>query len=192
MLVENILLIALWALGIENDYVYLEMKLDRTHVFVAVFVAYFLGLVFMSIYYKYFHVRKLSASLNYSPNPEEETKPAKCQSSSLCSENPAVTVFNCGLNPALRKKKKLPSRTVPPPHSGGTTPFWKEPLPTEERTAGDGLSYSRTTSVDDIRQKLQEKRDKQMLELRRIENDIAAGRIEKPSPSNQIKQPIPG
>lgn len=190
MLVENILLIALWALGIENNYVYLELNLDRTHVFVAVFVSYFLGLVFMSIYYKYFHVRKLSAALNYSPN-QEENKPAKRQTSSVCSDNPAVTVFNCALNPALRKKKKLPSRSVPPPPPD-TTPFWKEPLPREERTAGDGLSYSRTTSVDDIRQKLQEKRDKQMLELRRIEDDLAAGRIKKPSLSSQINQPIPG
>ena len=62
----------------------------------------------------------------------------------------------------------------------------------EERTAGDGLSYSRTTSVDDIRQKLQEKKEKQMMELRRIEDDIAAGRIERPRVSLDQNQPIPG
>ena len=51
----------------------------------------------------------------------------------------------------------MPSRSVPPPPptAAAVTPFWKSPLPVEERTAGDGLSYSRTTSVDDIRLKLQ-------------------------------------
>merc|ERR1712079_981672 len=96
---------------------------------------------------------------------------------------------NCALNPAMRKKKKLPTRPVPSPESN--IPFWKEPLPVEERTAGDGLSYSRTTSVDDIRQKLQEKKEKQMQELRRIEDDIAAGRIERPNMALGVSQPIP-
>ena len=65
------------------------------------------------------------------------------------SNNQAV--FNCVLNPAMRKKKKIPS-VLPPPPDGSTsttsgigsaptsghvttvgtksaTPFWKEPLP---------------------------------------------------------------
>ena len=186
MLVENILLIALWTLGDRETLLY---GWNRTQVFVAVFLSFFLGLFFMVIYYKFFHVRKLSGTLSYSPN--EESKPRKQQSPSQCSEDPAVTVFNCALNPAMRKKKKLPSRSVPPPPPAAT-PFWKEPLPREERTAGDGLSYSRTTSVDDIRQKLQEKRDKQLLELKRIENDIATGRIERPEHTHLVNQPIPG
>jgi hypothetical protein len=48
-------------------------------------------------------------------------------------------VFNCGLNPAM-KKKKLPSVLPPPPPTvvggvkvdnvvRGEVPFWKEPLP---------------------------------------------------------------
>ena len=56
----------------------------------------------------------------------------------------------------------------------------------------DGLSYSRTTSVDDIRLKLAEKKEKQMMELRRIEDDIAAGKIERPQAGLNINQPIPG
>ena len=49
----------------------------------------------------------------------------------VIASDPAVTVFNCALNPALRKKKKMPSRGVPPlpPASPASTPFWKEPLP---------------------------------------------------------------
>jgi len=192
MLVENILLIALWTLG--EQFTNGLAGWDRNKIFIAVFSSFFLGLFFMLIYYRYFHVRKLAAALNYSQETVE--KPQKPQSPSYSSsDDPAVTVFNCALNPALRKKKKMPSRSVPPLPAGGshpsTVPFWKEPLPVEERTAGDGLSYSRTTSVDDIRQKLQEKKEKQMLELRRIEDDIAAGRIERPNMALSVSQPIP-
>jgi hypothetical protein len=157
-------------------------------------------------------VRKLSTHLSYSPN--EDSLPVRKKSRDLhrsatyCSNNgdsAAVTVFNCALNPALRKKKKMPSRSVPPPPppaaaAATLTPFWKVPLPQqhpdhddeeeegeergrggiprEERTAGDGLSYSRTTSVDDIRQKLQEKREKQMEELRFVQQ-LNTGIVQK-------------
>ena len=50
----------------------------------------------------------------------------------------------------------------------------------------------RTTSVDDIRQKLADKKEKQLVELRRIEDDIAAGRLERPLASQALGQPIPG
>merc|ERR1712128_7618 len=105
------------------------------------------------------------------------------------------------LSTTIRKQwknhKNLRAQALPPGGSShpsthpSTVPFWKEPLPSEERTAGDGLSYSRTTSVDDIRLKLQEKKEKQMQELRRIEDDIAAGRIERPSMALGVSQPIP-
>ena len=193
MLVENILLMALWTLGEQVDVSH-QVGWDRDDIFVAVSVSFFLGLVFMVIYYKYFHVRKIAASLSLEKDAEKTT-PSKPQHSTSysSSDDPAVTVFNCALNPAIRKKKKMPSRSVPPlPSSPATVPFWKEPLPVEERTAGDGFSYSRTTSVDDIRQKLQEKKEKQMMELRRIEDDIAAGRIERPRMSLEQNQPIPG
>ena len=73
------------------------------------------------------------------------------------SVKPKITfTINFILTLSHRKKKKMPSRSVPPPPpAAAVTPFWKSPLPNEERTAGDGLSYSRTTSVDDIRIKLQ-------------------------------------
>lgn len=37
-----------------------------------------------------------------------------------------------------------------------------------------------------------EKKEKQMLKLRRIEDDIAAGRIERPNMALSVSQPIPG
>ena len=193
MLVENILLMALWTLG--EQVTTSVVGWDRDKIFIAVSSSFFLGLVFMVIYYKYFHVRKLEASLQVEGGEKLREKPRSHNNmSSSSTDDPAVTVFNCALNPALRKKKKMPSRSVPPlpPSSPASTPFWKEPLPTEERTAGDGFSYSRTTSVDDIRQKLQEKKEKQMMELRRIEDDIAAGRIERPRAGQNFNQPIPG
>ena len=46
--------------------------------------------------------------------------------------------------------------------------------------------------MDDIRQKLADKKEKQLVELRRIEDDIAAGRLERPLASQDLGQPIPG
>ncbi len=193
----------LWSLGLEST----PYNWRLSDVLIGVFAAFFIGLLFMVLYYRFFHVRKLSTHLSYSPNEDDVAtkkkttrelhRSATYSSNSGDSHRPAVTVFNCALNPALRKKKKLPLRSVPPPPppAAAMTPFWKAPLPLddpnedsgegedehhrrtggggggapqEERTAGDGLSYSRTTSVDDIRQKLQEKREKQMEELRYI------------------------
>jgi len=192
MLVENILLIALWTLG--EQYTNGLSGWHRDRIFIAVFSSFFLGLIFMVIYYKFFHVRKMAAALEYSEQEAQE-KARKSQQSHNTSyssgEDPAVTVFNCALNPAMRKKKKLPTRPVPSPGAETSVPFWKEPLPNEERTAGDGLSYSRTTSVDDIRQKLADKKEKQLEELRRIEDDIAAGRLERPLVGQALGQPIP-
>ena len=177
MLVENVLLITLWTLGTAEDMMW--QPYIRNRIYIAVFASFFVGIIFMIIYYRFFHVRKLSATLSYSPTDSNQSKIKQSnakeslrshgQRSSSLHHDPAVTVFNCALNPALRKKKKMPSRSVPPPggcvegggggSNGGlmSVPFWKEPLPGEGRTEGDGLSYSRTTSVDDIRQKLQVK-----------------------------------
>ena len=78
------------------------------------------------------------------------------------SNNQAV--FNCVLNPAMRKKKKIPSVLPPPPPTvhpvgGGkaATPFWKEPLPIKQ---------------DSIRQKLQSKRENQLKQLQLLENEM--------------------
>ena len=46
--------------------------------------------------------------------------------------------------------------------------------------------------MDDIRQKLADKKEKQLVELRRIEDDIAAGRLERPLVGQALGQPIPG
>jgi len=200
MLVENILLMALWTLGEQVPTAVVGW--DRDKIYIAVSCSFLFGLFFMVIYYKYFHVRKIAAALSSDDEDVDKNNHGhklpqytNTNTSHSSMDDPAVTVFNCALNPALRKKKKMPSRSVPP--APAAVPFWKEPLqvPVEERTAGDGFSYSRTTSVDDIRQKLQEKKEKQMMDLRRmIEDDIATGRIESQRPQMEIdfSHPIPG
>lgn len=149
MLVENILLIALWTLG--EQYTTGLQGWHRDRIFIAVFTSFFVGLFFMLIYYRFFHVRKLAAALEYGEQEQAQEKVRRREHNTSYSsaDDPAVTVFNCALNPALRKKKKLPSRPVPSIQHPDTTPFWKEPLPEEERTAGDGLSYSRSGSLTD-------------------------------------------
>ena len=69
------------------------------------------------------------------------------------------------------------------------TPFWcfcPSPFLTIEQP------NFRTTSVDDIRQKLADKKEKQLVELKRIEDDIAAGRLQRPLVGQALGQPIPG
>ena len=119
------------------------------------------------------------------------------------SNNQAV--FNCVLNPAMRKKKKIPSVPPPPPLDGSTnttgqvnngqaisgfitsgttgksaTPFWKEPLPVLSTV----VNLPSPTETDSIRQKLQTKRDNQLKQLQLIENEIRAGHIKRPVPGS--------
>ena len=113
------------------------------------------------------------------------------------SNNQAV--FNCMLNPALKKKKKIPSVLPPPPNgmvssnNKATTPFWKEPLP--ERwvpllTWDSSITwfpiilitwkYRSTTPHEEIRQKLQTKRESQQKQLQLIQNEIRSGHLARP------------
>ncbi len=63
-----------------------------------------------------------------------------------------MLVFNCALNPAM-KKKKLPSVVPPPPpavvQGKVERPFWKEPLPEYSQ-----LEWNNQETPKDIEQKL--------------------------------------
>ena len=72
MLVENILLLALWTLG--ERVTTSVVGWDRDKIFIAVSASFVLGLVFMVIYYKYFHVRKIAAALSVDTEPGREEK----------------------------------------------------------------------------------------------------------------------
>ncbi|GLV39629.1 hypothetical protein CBL_08304 [Carabus blaptoides fortunei] len=130
-------------------------------------------------------------------------------------------VFNCRFsNPvsscaATKRKKKKPTSFVPPPtiaslgqaaHNNlGPTPvpFWRRPLPTQHSHQG-GSSENECSSVGsrvNIHQKLQEKKQKQLAELKIIEEEIKQGKLggpiaNSPLPGEDIysslaRQPIP-
>ena len=82
------------------------------------------------------------------------------------------TVFNCALNPAMKKRKKIP-RVIPPPPTD-LKPFWKEPLPMSQDDDKDGAQIDQSNrqnlvSPDIIRMKLEDKRRKEMEQLREIQ-----------------------
>ncbi|KAL1455224.1 hypothetical protein WDU94_009334 [Cyamophila willieti] len=120
-------------------------------------------------------------------------------------------VFNCRFtNPymaAIRKKKK-PTSFVPPPCVPSTNnnsenigqeehreehinmiPFWCRPLPQQ-----GGSSETESTSQGhrvDIQQKLQEKKQKQLAELKVIEEEIKQGKHQRPGGTPTPLEPPP-
>ncbi|XP_042868182.1 uncharacterized protein LOC122250694 [Penaeus japonicus] len=126
-------------------------------------------------------------------------------------------VFNCRFNPGIKRKKKKPTSFVPPPvpvipslavpnnstaannnnnnhnnNNGRVVPFWKRPLPQSISSDHEGSVGSRVN----IQQKLQEKKQQQIAELRQIEEEIKAGKLKRPHPSDisesgTLRQPIP-
>uniref|UniRef100_A0A1B6CVP3 XK-related protein n=1 Tax=Clastoptera arizonana TaxID=38151 RepID=A0A1B6CVP3_9HEMI len=109
-------------------------------------------------------------------------------------------VFNCRFtNPytaaMTKRKKKKPTSFVPPPSVGDShngMPFWCRPLPTRHSHQG-GSSENEGSSVGsrvNIQQKLQEKKQKQLAELRVIEEEIKQGKLH-PSPASAGPEPPP-
>ncbi|KAL1501542.1 hypothetical protein ABEB36_006844 [Hypothenemus hampei] len=150
---------------------------------------FFIGLGFMLLYYRYFHVRRLME------------KPSTATLSSVATTGGGV--FNCrfggygtGHNSALHRKKKKPTTFVPPPITNGgvtnplgpmTVPFWRRPLPSSSENEGSSVG-----SRVNIYQKLQEKKQKQLAELKIIEEEIKQGKLVGPENADfDHRQPIP-
>lgn len=143
---------------------------------------FFIGLAFMLLYYRYFHVRRLIE------------KPA------APSTTPGGGVFNCrfggcaapNTNSALYRKKKKPTTFVPPPSNAAplgpmAVPFWRRPLPSSSENEGSSVG-----SRVNIHQKLQEKKQKQLAELKIIEEEIKQGKLVGPESADfDDRQPIP-
>lgn len=171
------------------------------------------GLVFMLIYYRYFHVRRLGYMLGEhqqgtnSTNNSSQNKDGKQSSPVDHASIPGV--FNCRFsNPvvgaATGRKKKKPTTFVPPPAppapAAPQPAFWRRPLPIAHNHHG-GSSENEGSSVGsrvNIQQKLQEKKQKQLAELRVIEEEIKQGKLAKTTPvaaeeiySSLQRQPIP-
>ncbi|XP_060521546.1 uncharacterized protein LOC132699084 isoform X2 [Cylas formicarius] len=186
MLLENCLLVgASLAATWQTKPEHIELVAILT---VALFAA---GIGFMLLYYRYFHVRRLI----------EKPAPGRNGSCGLPSG-----VFNCrfggvtGIGPAaaaaLYRKKKKPTTFIPPPTGTGgtqiqvgpvTVPFWRRPLPSSSENEGSSVG-----SRVNIHQKLQEKKQKQLAELKIIEEEIKQGKLVGPEGADfDDRQPIP-
>lgn len=131
-------------------------------------------------------------------------------------------VFNCRftnpVNVATKRKKKKPTTFVPPPgvshlstgndvnstsHDNGpmAIPFWKRALPRSHTGNSSENDASSVGSRVNIQQKLQEKKQKQLAELKVIEEEIKSGKLTLPKigtmssneghKSSMPREPIP-
>ncbi|KAG6457823.1 hypothetical protein O3G_MSEX010513 [Manduca sexta] len=154
------------------------------------------GIGFMLLYYRYFHVRRLGYMLGENQQGKQANQ----------GDNATIPgVFNCRFsNPVCNsaangRKKKKPTSFVPPPAAPAAA-FWRRPLPAAHNHHG-GSSENEGSSVGsrvNIQQKLQEKKQKQLAELRVIEEEIKQGKLAKTTPvaaeeiySSLQRQPIP-
>ncbi|XP_028162403.1 uncharacterized protein LOC114354300 [Ostrinia furnacalis] len=170
--------------------------------------AFAAGLAFMLLYYRYFHVRRLGYMLGENKQGTNSTNASSQNKNGKSSQadNAAIPgVFNCRFsNPvsnsaANGRKKKKPTSFVPPPAAPAAA-FWRRPLPAAHNHHG-GSSENEGSSVGsrvNIQQKLQEKKQKQLAELRVIEEEIKQGKLAKTTPvaaeeiySSLQRQPIP-
>ncbi|KAL4716482.1 hypothetical protein ACJJTC_015910 [Scirpophaga incertulas] len=175
--VENCLLVSAW---------WWSGRAKRPGALAAAAAAAFLaGLMLMLLYYRYFHVRRLGYMLGDNKQGTNSTNNSQNKSGkSPHADNAAIPgVFNCRFaNPvsssaANCRKKKKPTSFVPPP-AAPTAAFWRRPLPTAHNHHG-GSSENEGSSVGsrvNIQQKLQEKKQKQLAELRVIEEEIKQGK----------------
>ncbi|XP_066143618.1 XK-related protein 9-like isoform X2 [Euwallacea fornicatus] len=176
MLLENSLLVVAW---LASTWTFRPEKWELVPILtVSLFL---LGLLFMLLYYRYFHVRRLIE------------KPAAPSAT-------AGGVFNCrfggyggpNCNSGLYRKKKKPTTFVPPPSNGSSSgpvsvPFWRRPLPSSSENEGSSVG-----SRVNIHQKLQEKKQKQLAELKVIEEEIKQGKLVGPESADfDDRQPIP-
>ncbi|XP_001656010.2 uncharacterized protein LOC5576232 [Aedes aegypti] len=214
MLMENCLLVCLWMVGIWHN------RPEGWYTIpISVLSSFSIGLFFMIVYYRYFHVRRLGYEAGgRAPCVEGANKCGHCTESCRCPQNVEHVeiskftggcgsqkyphaipgVFNCRfsnpVNAATKRKKKKPTTFIPPPNLSmqpnnndpGTPigpmaiPFWRRPLP---RSHTGGSSENEGSSVGsrvNIQQKLQEKKQKQLAELKIIEEEIKQGKLGGP------------
>ncbi|CAG9859443.1 unnamed protein product [Phyllotreta striolata] len=164
MLLENCLLVGAWVVAVW------PMRPEHWELVPIVMITLFIsGIVFMLVYYKFFHVKRLMEKPSQPPG-----------------------VFNCRFSSpsasALYRKKKKPTTFVPPPGLGPVSvPFWRRPLPSSSENEGSSVG-----SRVNIHQKLQEKKQKQLAELKIIEEEIKQGKLVGPGGAEfDDRQPIP-
>lgn len=102
-------------------------------------------------------------------------------------------VFNCRFtNPYVaamqKRKKKKPTTFVPPPSDTSCRDgmaFWCKQPESNHSQQGSSENESVGSHVD-IRQKLQEKRQNQLAELRAIEEEIRQGKLKEPTENGEV------
>ncbi|GFY51854.1 XK-related protein 6 [Trichonephila inaurata madagascariensis] len=160
---------------------------------------FFLGIAFMILYYRFFHIQHLKHSL--ASQGDVESHCADCIADNCETHNIKLNALSDGdgkVN-AFKRKKKKPSSFVPPPapvsslNNGGKTlnPFWKRLPPKSYSSDHESSVGSRVN----IQQKLQEKQQ-QLQELKEIEEEIKQGKLKRPHPmeisdQDTLHQPIP-
>ncbi|CAD7088721.1 unnamed protein product [Hermetia illucens] len=197
MFLENSLLVCLWMVGVWPN------KPSQWYLVpILVLSAFALGMFFMVLYYRYFHVRRLGyENGGRYPTCGIEVKDNSVGSKSISNRHndqpPIAGVFNCRFsNPvgsgATKRKKKKPTTFIPPPTLGFASqlnsesptingpmpiPFWRRPLSQSQSSENEGSVGSRVN----IHQKLQEKKQKQLAELKIIEEEIKQGKLGGPA-----------
>ncbi|XP_074099680.1 uncharacterized protein LOC141527867 [Cotesia typhae] len=175
---------------------------------------FFGGLFFMGLYYRFFHVRRLGyeagGRMNANGMPQDVDKHLQYNNyvnelqvvrKVKLSNNGIPGVFNCRFtNPtvvALNRKKKKPTSFVPPPSNGlggfcdnknynrQLIPFWKRPLHEEEEEKEQAKIQIGTLNVHLIREKLREKKQQQLRELRAIQEEIKEGKLVPPGETSE-------
>ncbi|XP_037085350.1 uncharacterized protein LOC119106340 [Pollicipes pollicipes] len=225
MLLENTLLVSVWMAALPEQIVWYHYI-----ILVTVFAAFIVGILFMMLYYQYFHINKLNyarsvvdkACAQCQGGTCSEHKPKENLYANLTTElggrrsvpppaaqpppdyarlngqhNHVIGVFNCRFNPhMMKRKKKKPTTFVPPPPVTvlPSVAFWRRPLP--RPGAGSDHEGSTVSSRVNIQQKLQEKKQQQLAELRVIEEEIKQGKLARPRPAElyenrALRQPIP-
>lgn len=113
---------------------------------------------------------------------------------------------------ALKRKKKKPTTFVPPPSIGSVSgrsredgeggeddrcllqpeaiPFWCRPLSRQYNQQGGSSENESSCARADIQQKLQEKKQKQLAELRVIEEEILQGKLQRRETAGPTPQPV--
>lgn len=157
----------------------------------------------MLLYYRFFHVKRLRYTQSNQPISDRKTanghlhRPAPPPH---CNGLPVPGgVFNCRFNPAMKRKKKKPTSFVPMPVLPSVVrpaqqqpPFWKRPVAAVLPSISSETEGSVCSRGVNIRQKLQEKKQQQMAELRVIEEEIQQGKLQqRPNNEQPLSQPIP-
>ncbi|OQR77324.1 XK-related protein 6-like [Tropilaelaps mercedesae] len=175
MLLENLLLVLLWCV------VYKDTKVIwfESHAILVVWAGFLLGIMFMLLYYRCFHINVLKQIYGESTTelPRSHSDAVAKLSKTTAPETNGV--FNCVLNRGISRKKKKPSTFVPPPNVSFqpgvkmSQPFWKR-LSLSRISDCDSMSMS----AEHIKSKLEQKHRKQLLELQNIQEEIRSGRID--------------